>query len=320
METNEIEVIKIDKNNSEEYKERWEQFLVTFPQQNEIIFEHTFVSIASKPLQGHDIFSFIFLQQGNIIGLLPMYREKFLFLQRFVTPGLLSTMLTFKDAFSLIKKEFSLTAVYLAVFNRDFKRSNTTNDDEVAYTYLLDLKNKTADDIWKNDLEKDSRNLVRKAMKNGVTATITRSQEDLKLFYPLYVEKMKQFGSHPYPLDYFTTLLKYYRESYVVNVRYQQNIIAGALLIMYNKTCSNPYAASDSQFLHRAPNNFMYWECITFAVLKQCTLFDFGPSMPNNPVAKFKESMGGKPYLFEQLIILNKFWYQLFKLYKNLRV
>lgn len=312
-----IDMVKIDAQNLDTYQKQWGEFVDAH---KEATFDHTWVSMKSREFQGYAPQSFLFLQENTLVGLLPMYSEQFLFLRRYSTPGLLSKKLSFEKILPLIKPYFFWNDVYLTINTCD--QTITTNDhkkDTLAYTFVLDLKNKTETDVWQQDIEKESRNLVRKAEKNGLTSTLTKNAADVEQWYPIYVKKMTEYRSKPYPREYFAYLLSQCPQSNILLVLYNKQVIAGAFLVVYNNQCSNPYAASDSSYLQHAPNNFMYWKCIAFALKKQCTSFDFGPSLITDRVAQFKQSMGGKPYPFEHHIVLNKLWYGLFKIYRKIR-
>ena len=192
-------------------------------------------------------------------------------------------------------------------------RQENDSNKLLAYHFVLDLKNKTEKDIWKNDLNKKSRNMIRKSEKRGLNIEISNSKNEFKKFHPIYLKKMKKFGSKPHTLQYVDFLSENFPEFKVLNVYLDGKVIAGGTIYIHKGRMVNQFAASLENFVTYAPNNFLYWNMIKHALKKKCSSIDYGPSLIIDNVAKFKISMGGKPVLFEEHLVLNKYWYWVFR-------
>jgi hypothetical protein len=297
-------IIQVNKETWEKYKQKWNQFVYHNPQS---IFEHTSTYLESQELLGNENCSFIFEKKKKIIGILPLIKEKLGPFRRFKTSGLLGS-----GKFGLIKKKISGTHI----INNEIK--NTTGNPSLAHNFILNIKDKSEEHIWKYELQKESRNLVRKALKNNLKIEFSRSMKELKKFHLMYIDKMKDFNVKPYPFNYFEYLIKNFNDYYVANVYLNNKLIAGGVMILFNKKLLLQFAASYLEYLKYAPNNFLYWHVIKFGLEKECDIIDFGPSLLKDNVAKFKKSMGGKPFLAEEHIVLNKFNYFLFIQCRNL--
>jgi len=305
--TKDFKILFLNKKNRKLFEDKWNEFTET----SGASFESSLTFLDSMELDGLNNKSILVVDKNNELkGIFPLMEEKFLFLKRYKSLGF-TGKLNFKKLLPSIRKKLGTLAIYIQI-NEEQKNKKIENK-MLAYHFILDLKGKTEESVWKNDLNKKSRNLVRKAEKSRLKINISDSREELKKFYLIYVKRMKYFGTTPHSFRYMDYLKNNFPGFFILNVYLGSKIIAGGTVYIYNQKMFNQFATSDDKYLKYSPNNFFYWNMIKFALEKNCNEIDYGPSLIDDPVAKFKISMGGKPILFEDNLILNKTLYWIFK-------
>ena len=71
-------------------------------------------------------------------------------------------------------------------------------------------------------------------------------------------------------------------------------IAAGIVLFNGNKCCI-PWASTNADHNHLAPNMQLYWALLEYATNAGATEFDFGRSTPGEGTYKFKQQWGAEP-------------------------
>ena len=85
-----------------------------------------------------------------------------------------------------------------------FKLLPLENREQVSWMYVLDIKDKTEDEILKN-MKPNTRNTIRKTLKNGIKI-IELEKKDLKEFYKIMEETGKRKGFAIRNLQYFENM------------------------------------------------------------------------------------------------------------------
>ncbi|MFH1590447.1 MAG: GNAT family N-acetyltransferase [archaeon] len=313
----------IHPGNVTKHKTALEHFLKRYPPK---VFEQTLTSLYSERFRGNSFAIWVHEDEedGGIDGILPLVREDFSLFSRYQTWGSLGVIPTdeFVDA---VKKKLGPLCVYISLNEMGEEEERTIPDKDRnpdhAVTFIFPFPGKNEEDMWTQDLQKESRNLVRKAKKNGLTTEFIKgvdSVDQLGEFYRLYEERMERFGSPAYPIDYFTYLFSECEESFLCLVRHDKEVVASAVMIGHGNRLANPYAAAKREALNLAPNNMLYWEMLRFGLEHQYELFDMGPSLPDDPVAKFKRSMGGVIRPYETRVVVSHLLYGLFRLTRKM--
>lgn len=304
-----MDIIKITKENIDDYQAIWDSFIKRHKRGT---FQHTMTYLKSRGVIGETIESFLLLQNDKIKAVIPLIKEKKFIFSRYKSAGFLTEGITFDDAFEIIKKYLAKNASHIEI-NSSECASQGSSENAIAYNYYLDIKGKSEKNLWEKYVDRKSRNLIRKAEKEGLKATISSKLEDLDKFYPIYVDRMKRFDKKPYKKEHFEFILNNHKDSFILNAFNDEEVVAGAFLIIFKKELQNPYAASKQSALNLSPNNFVYWEMIKFGLKKHCDKINYGPSLKTDNVSKFKKSMGGIPVLAEGHIVLSKPLFALFK-------
>jgi len=203
---------------------------------------------------------------------------------------------------------FDRRTIYLVIERP--KNSTPQNDDECYFI----MPKVSIDVMWNKFINKKARNSIRKAIRKELNLEISNDESELKKFYRIYKMKMAYFNTKPYTFESLKFLLN--TDNYkIFNVYYNDKIIAGGTVMIYNNKMINHLAASYDKYLRYCPNNFLYWKMIEFALENKYEL-NLGISNINSGVAKFKISMGGKPIPCYEYVPINSLLYNLYKLTK----
>ncbi len=87
-----------------------------------------------------------------------------------------------------------------------FQRVPKEKQEQVNFMYVLDIENKTEEEILKN-MKPHARNIIRKAEKNGIEI-YELSYEELDLFYKIMIETGQRKGFAIRGLDYYQNMYK----------------------------------------------------------------------------------------------------------------
>lgn len=169
---------------------------------------------------------------------------------------------------------------------------------DINATVIIDLA-LSEKNLLKN-LHKHARWGIKKAINNNLAIKEATSDQEWNEFYNLFVNVVKEGGSDIQPISYIkdktNTLLICLKEG---------KIIGGAAIFfdpIYNINIPRLFKiASDKNYLHLQPNNFLYWQCILWAKKQGYKEFDLGGWQINarghlEGINKFKEKWGKVVY------------------------
>lgn len=158
-------------------------------------------------------------------------------------------------------------------------------------TVYLDLT-KGIERIWDEDIKSKTRNMIRKAEKNGLKVEVSN---DYDIFKDIYSKTMNKVEASNY--YYFDE--KYYKQmegsdNYILLKVMKENItIASAIFMKYGDYFHYHLAGSLEDYLKFAPNNLLLWEAIKFAYKSGAKTFHFGGGLSDSlddNLFKFKSS------------------------------
>lgn len=168
-------------------------------------------------------------------------------------------------------------------------------------TSILDLS-KTTKELWDN-LDKKTRNLVRKGEKNEIKIVQTTNIGD---YYKILEETYKKANLKILPIEFYKEILN--RLGKVFLAYYDNEIVAGGGFLKFKDRVYYWNGAAHKDYLYLAPNNLIQWEFIKWARENEFKKYDLlGLDIPS--IAKFKEGFGGVKVKFYTL--LNKSLYHL---------
>jgi hypothetical protein len=142
-------------------------------------------------------------------------------------------------------------------------------------TLIIDLS-KNLDEIWSNCINSKRRNMIRKAEKEDITISSCASETNLKEFYQLYLNSVKEYSNFSLPYEFF------YELKYRTN-----NIKFTILTAWHNETqISNVGVISDKNYsIYWLGNNekkhpnlgqseLLQWEAIKLMKENGCKYYD----------------------------------------------
>ena len=214
---------------------------------------------------------------------------------------------------------------------KDFFKLNTSfkNFDGIQPKFIseLDLKNYTNQTEIINSFNAKTRYNIRLAERKNVL--IEKSKNYIDDFYNLMIETGERDNFNIRSKEYFKNLLTQLEEDADLYIaKYNNKIIAGAIIIKHGKTFEYLYGASSNQDRNVMPNYLLQWKMIQDAFYQNFEKYSFGGISGNitekdNPLYglyKFKRGFNTKTieYLGEIEIIFNKFIYFLYYIKRKL--
>ncbi|HWP22874.1 MAG TPA: FemAB family XrtA/PEP-CTERM system-associated protein [Candidatus Binatia bacterium] len=143
-------------------------------------------------------------------------------------------------------------------------------------------------------IPRKQRRMVRQGAKHGLRAVFDNGR--LREFYDVYAASVRHLGTPVYGFDYFENLVELLGEQCkILVVEHEGRVVSGVLSFFYKDQVLPYYAGALKQYLHLAPNDFMYWELMRYAVARGCKVFDFGRSKKGTGSYDFKRHWGFEP-------------------------
>ena len=170
--------------------------------------------------------------------------------------------------------------------------------------YMLDIKNRTADEVFQSFHSKWRYN-IHLAERKGVVCHFYENDaavDKLDDFYPLMQETGKRDGFYIRSKEYFKSMLKNLdTHCRLYLCYYEDRPVSGAIATQYaGKTCY-VYGASSDTARNVMPNYLMQWHMIQWAIENGDTVYDFqgipyyyDESHPNYGVYRFKKGFNGQ--------------------------
>jgi len=143
------------------------------------------------------------------------------------------------------------------------------------------------DDANLKRLPRDTRYMIRKAEKAGLTAQ--HGLDLLGVFYKLFAQNMQNHGTPVFPKSYFDLLAANFgKQMDLMLVYHGSKPVAGVLSFLFRDAVLPYYAGVSAEARAVAANNFMYWELMKWATERGIRWFDFGRSKKGTGAYAFK--------------------------------
>ncbi len=247
-------------------------------------------------------------EDGNVIGVLPLtYRKSYLFGKALISSMFAvygGALASSESAYSALEgaawekgQELGLTSVsYKTPKSRHKDASGWMVEQERAATFRKNLA--LGADAILLDIPRKQRAVVRKSLQNGL---ICEWGGDLKTFYSLYAESVRNLGTPVFPEKLFATFLDVFGDAVEVQiVRAPTGEPIASLLSFYYKNQVLPYYAGGNALARTfGAHDFMYYHLMVRAVEKGKQVFDFGRSKIGSGPYKFKKNWGFDPIALE---------------------
>lgn len=127
-------------------------------------------------------------------------------------------------------------------------------------------------------MRKTTRNLIRRAARDGVSVRQSRSSEDVDILYELQAETVRRHGFVPFPLNYLKRQFCAFEpddEVCLFLAEYQGQVIAAAMIMFYGDTAVYHYGASSTAFDRIPASYLVQWEAIKEAKSRGCRIYNF---------------------------------------------
>ena len=115
-------------------------------------------------------------------------------------------------------------------------------------------------------------------------------------FYDVFCRNMHALGTPVYPKRFFAALLKRFTDECQLLVVSAESVpMAAGFLVLSRGRAEIPWAACREDAKPRGYNMKLYWEVLSLAIERGCTVFDFGRSSADSGTYRFKTQWGAKP-------------------------
>ena len=170
-------------------------------------------------------------------------------------------------------------------------------------TIALDISSE--EKIWANITSK-SRNMIRKAEKNGITIHKGRSSELFETFRKIYNATMDKDNADAYyyfaPEFYESIRVDLPDNSEVFYAEYENKIIAASIIIFENNRLNYHLSGSIREYQHLAPTNLLLYKAALWGCEKGFETFHLGGGVGSgeDSLFKFKKSFyRGEPCRYQ---------------------
>ena len=192
-----------------------------------------------------------------------------------------------------------LKVKYLEMRNRTEPFVTSLPGRDLYVTFTQDLS--VGPEKLLQGLPRDTRYIVRKSLKAGLTFTEDVSIEE---FYEIYAGSVHRLGTPVFSRELFTELRKEFpRECRVFGVRKGAKAIASVFCFYFKDRVMPYYGGSIAEFNRDSPNNFMYWNLMLQSHAEKIRTFDFGRSKRGTGAFNFKSTwamnMTPLPYRYQ---------------------
>jgi FemAB-related protein (PEP-CTERM system-associated) len=293
----------------ESFDSRWDDFILAHP---EGTFFHLLKwrEIISRCF-GHEPFYLYAEDNGSVVGVLPLFLVKsVLFGKSLVTVplgvygGVVAVredaeLFLFQAAEELAQK---LKVRYIEFRGNPFKNGagpllggGEREGFESNNLYVTFLREIDADQEANfSRIPRKQRRMIRQGQKHGLKSVMDENR--LRDFYTVYAESVRNLGTPVYSYRYFQALSDVLQDQCrLLVVEHRGKTIAGVLTFLYKDQILPYYGGSLPGSRAFSPNDFMYWELMSFGAQQGFRVFDFGRSKKESGSFDFKRHWGFEP-------------------------
>ncbi len=286
---------------TEEDESAWRQYVDTA--RDSVFFQH----IAWKRLIENNYrlksYYFMAVDNGRVTGILPLFLLKNLFFGTVLASCPHFSYGGVSAADDEVRKALLTAGIeasrqenvdYLELKNYPSPCNDGLINKDTYCTLVLDL-DPNPQVVWKDKLEADTRNQVRKALKSGLRAEIGL-MEYFDDYYRVLSRNMRDLGS---PMDSRAFLRSQFEmfcdNAKIIIVKKGDTAIAVMDMFFFKDTVHVRYAGSIREYLSLCPNNILWWTAIEYSCRKGYRYLDFGRSKWNSGTFHFKAQWGAEP-------------------------
>jgi FemAB-related protein (PEP-CTERM system-associated) len=163
---------------------------------------------------------------------------------------------------------------------------------DIYFTFLSEID--STDEANLARIPRKQRRMVRQGEKHGLKAVFDNGR--LREFYEVYAESVRNLGTPVYAFSFFENLVASFRDRCkVLVIEHDGKVIAAVLSFFFRDQVLPYYGGALKEYLHLAPNDFMYWELMRYGASHGYKVFDFGRSKEGTGPYHFKRHWGFEP-------------------------
>jgi lipid II:glycine glycyltransferase (peptidoglycan interpeptide bridge formation enzyme) len=225
--------------------------------------------------QGDRVIGGLMFYQTNMLGLLDVYEARGgpLFVKGKGKIVIKNIMKAFRRK---MKKSIYVLFVPSPLLNQGFREIfRSEGYHPIPFRTLILNLNRPLDDIWRA-LNKKARWGVRKAERMGVKVLIAETYNEWRKYYDLHVLHSRKKHYSTDPPEFFTEMFKLQSRNVarLFIAKYDGQIIAGSLFLIYGENMIFLNNASLDAFLSYNPNNLIQWASINWAKENGVVFYD----------------------------------------------
>ncbi len=238
---------------------------------------------------------------GSLLGVLPLIQQRSWLLGNFAT-----SLAFFNNGGALtanpaIAQQLMIRAMEAAEeFGCQYLEFRDTQPRPGDWTLRTDKLTLQLDlpatfDALSKQLGAKLRSQVKRAEREAVESR-TGTLQLLDDFYTIFAENMRDLGTPVYPKRFFAAILKRFEpHCQLVVIDWRGKPAAAAFLVFWHGHAEVPWACCRAEAKPLGLNMKLYWELLSQAIDRGCTLFDFGRSTVDSGTYRFKLQWGARP-------------------------
>lgn len=186
---------------------------------------------------------------------------------------------------------------------------NPSSVMQPLYTFILNLKNKTEDELLKSFASKTRYN-IRLAKRKGVEAEYGNGEDLIKRFYKLHKITCERSKIAIREYEYYENLVKSFGKNARVYIgKHENDDLFGAICISYGVETYYVYGGSSNIKRNYMASEYIMFEMIKWGLENKCEEFNFGGFVflnEKNGLYQFKIKFTGKDGLLRKIGLVEK--------------
>jgi len=278
----------------------WDPFVTAFPEAS--VYHLSGWTEIARQVFGHRV---LFVESrdpsGSLTGVLPVIRQKSRLLGNFATSLAFFNYGGALTADPLVAEQMMTRAAEsaeaLGCRYLEFRDAQPQPGPWVRRTDKVTLRLNLPDTVeaLSKRLGSKLRSQVKRAEREAVECR-TGTTELLDPFYAVFAENMRDLGTPVYPKRFFRAILERFGQySQLVVIESRGEPWAGAFLVFWRGVAEVPWASCRAKAKPLGANMKLYWELLSRAISRGCTVFDFGRSTVDSGTDRFKRQWGAEP-------------------------
>jgi Acetyltransferase (GNAT) domain len=168
--------------------------------------------------------------------------------------------------------------------NHSFLKNAQFNTSEHYLHHFIPLT-QSPDTLFKQFHKKAIQVPILKALKNDLTLKIAENENDLFLFYQIYLKARKRIGLPAFPYKFFLKLWEVFHHSGRLKLALCMTngmAIGGSILLKFRDWSFIEFGHDVFEFRKLFVNHFLDWNAVQLAIQEGCNFISFGRTARNN--------------------------------------